>query len=379
MLFYTQNKTGAGRSTTPNGTSLANGTNAKGMPNGLKSAPVQMKRPRIDEDEIGDRVDRSSIIPKEKRAKIDEISELSKEERLRLKKERKRAKKLENLKAVKSGQSDYDLATAPLPSSSSSSTPSSSTLKLLFGAPLSNGPAPSKSLSPLADLDTILNQPPLLSSKPKPSTIAIPTRPHSDWTVTDGAMKSPVAEELRQLKMNEQRKKDERQDRNDDKDSSDEMEQDGWTVKPRAVSQVIVVSHDESSISKREKLQALIAREAESNSANAKGAMLDEIKHMLGSKVSTWEDTSQEVTKSRDQILRTLKPKHHRPDAYDVEYDRGKVKKVKNKQLVNGTAIGAKVANKFQSEQDVRNLVKVRPILSWCSNVASYVLDEESL
>ena len=175
---------------------------------------------------------------------------------------------------------------------------------------------------------------------------------------------------LLQLKDQKKKQKSEYKDRESEQDAADEkdsdegspkVEQGGWTVKPRAItSQAIVVEHNEASTSKREKLQALIAREAEvSKSAEVKDSILGEVKHMLGSKVSTWEEPSHELTKAREEVLRTLKPKHHRPDAYDVDYDRGKVKKVKTKNVMDGVAVGAKVGNKFQKEQDVRNLVKV--------------------
>ncbi|KAF9161204.1 Ubiquitin carboxyl-terminal hydrolase 36 [Mortierella sp. AD011] len=369
MLFYSQDKKGATKSAMVNGMNGANGVKANGVPNGVKSAPVQMKRPRVSDDDIGDKVDRSSIMPKEKRAKTQESAtpgdghELTKEERLRLKKERKRAKKLEKLRLSKSGQNDYELAISALSSpsaslSETSSSTSTSAPKSIFGVPITNGVASTKNLSPLADLDIAVKQP-ISQSSPKPPTIAIPTKPYSDWKVTDGAIKSPVAEELRQLKLNDKKKREDKAAGADDKDvSSDEVEQDGWTVKPRVITQAIVVSHNESSISKREKLQALIERESEFKSAEVKESILGEVKHMLGSKVSTWEEPSHELAKAREEILKKLKPKHHRPDAYDVEYDRGKVKKIKKKNILGGPAVGATVKNKFQSEQDIRNLSK---------------------
>ncbi|KAF8956746.1 Ubiquitin carboxyl-terminal hydrolase 36 [Entomortierella lignicola] len=368
MLFYTQDKKGSTKST------AVNGAKVNGIPNGVKSVPVQLKRPRVSDDEVGDKVDRSLITPKEKRTKTQEPiipsneRELTREELLRLKKERKRARKLEKLKLSKSTLNDYELATSALSSASevssaasgSTSAPTSAS-KSIFGVPITNGTAPSKNLSPLADLDAISTTKLPISPSPtlKPSAISIPAKPLSDWRVTEGAIKSPVAEELRQLKLNDQKKKEDRADSTEDKNtSSDEVEQDGWTVKPRAITQAVVVSHNESSISKREKLQALIERESEFKSAEVKDAILGEVKHMLGSKVSTWEEPSYELTKAREEILKKLKPKHHRPDAYDVEYDRGKVKKIKKKNLMSGIAVGAAVKNKFQSEQDVRNLTK---------------------
>ncbi|KAG0257866.1 Ubiquitin carboxyl-terminal hydrolase 36 [Mortierella polycephala] len=367
MLFYSQDKKGVSKSV-PSG---ANGLSGMKL-NGVVSTK-QAKRPRLDDDEIGAKVDRSSMANKEKRTKIEDsgaaVPELSKEERLRLKKERKRARKLEKLKAAPS-KNDYELATSTQSSSTPVSTPSSTSLlpaqKSIFGVPIANGVAPSKNASPLADLDAIFDAPKLAkTTNTKPSPITIPIKPHADWKVTEGAIKSPIAEELRQLALNgegkraskDSRDKDDEQHTVEDKDeSSEEVEQGGWTVKPRSVTQAIVVAHNEPSTSKREKLQALIARESEFKSAEVKESILGEVKHMLGSKVSTWEEPSRELTRAREEVLRTLKPKHHRPDAYDVDYDRGKVKKVKNKDAQNGVAVGAKVGNKFQKEQDVRNL-----------------------
>ncbi|KAF9908472.1 Ubiquitin carboxyl-terminal hydrolase 36 [Lobosporangium transversale] len=366
MLFYTQDKKATSRvaTTTVNGMS-PNGPAVKHT----KTSLVQMKRPRIEEDDLGDKVDRSTLPPKEKRVKYMESAPLSdpqgqsKEERRRSKKERKRAKKLETLMASKSEMNDYELATSTGSTStskaiSSMGAPLPSGSQTIFGVSMANGAGSSRSQSPLADLDTIFKGSTAKSSL-KPTAISIPTKPHSDWKITDGAMKSPVAEELRQMKLHEQKKKEDKEsDLNNDRDkSADEVEQDGWIVKSKAAMEAVVVSHDESSVSKKEKLQALIERESKFRSAEVKEAILSEQKHMLGSKISTWDEPSLELTKAREDILRTLKPKHHRPDAYDVEYDRGKVKKVKNKNK-GLLAIGANPKNKFQFEQDVRNLVK---------------------
>ncbi|KAI1318824.1 Ubiquitin carboxyl-terminal hydrolase 36 [Mortierella claussenii] len=368
MLFYTQDKKGPVKAAT-NG---VNGTRVNGTTNGSRVVPTQVKRPRIDDDEMGDKVERSFVAPKEKRIKLQGLAssgntqELSKEERQRLKRERKKAKKLEKLGASQSQSAlnDYELATsgssAASSATSSVSSASSTASKSIFGVPIANESTSPKGLSPLADLDAVFAGAASKSSSPKPTAITIPIKPQSDWKITNGAVKSPVAEELRQLKIQDQKRNEEEENNGtEDKDVSlGEVEQDGWTVKPRLLTQAIVVSHNESSVSKREKLQALIERESEFKSASVKEAILGEQKHMLGSKVSTWEEPDYEFSKAREEVLRKLKPKHHRPDAYDVEYDRGKVKKVKNKNLANGVAVGAAVKNKFQSEQDVRNLVK---------------------
>lgn len=396
MLFYTLDKKGSMKSPSSNGAKangMANGVKVNGMVNGAKAMSNQIKRPRLGDDEVGAKVDRSAMglkRPKadingvkvngtpnvakrsllvdddeadvKKRVKMDEsatpvnMHELSKEERSRLKKERKRAKKLAKLNGSNPTASlnDYELAISPA-SSSAAVVPTMA----IFGVPVPNaGSVASKNKSPLADLDLI---PAPKSVVAKPTSITIPTARHNDWKVTEGAMKSPSADD-RQVMLMEHKPKKEYKDREDEQNADsakEDAEQDGWTVKPRSVTQAIVVAHNEASTSKREKLQALIERESEFKSAEVKEAILGEQKHMLGSKVSTWEEPSYALTKAREDVLRTLKPKHHRPDAYDVDYDRGKVKKVKTKNVMDGPAVGAKIGNKFQKEQDVRNLVKV--------------------
>ena len=323
----------------------------------LKVGEALGKRTRTDEEDMGDKVDRSTIERPEKRLKAELPKERTIEEKRRLKEQKKAAKKL--AKRAMTRVNDYETATSSSASSTVSSVSSSSSApKSIFGVPLTNGngtaSSSSKDKSPLADLENIKPRTP----QPHPSealTLSIPTKSPSDWTVTDGAIKSPVAEELRQLKLAKERRKEGKQDGVDEKEST---EQDGWTVKPQVVNEGIVVWNNESSASKRDKLQSLIERETGLKSAEAKESLLSEGKHMLGSRVSTWDGTNGDVDKARQEALRSLKPKHHRPDAYDVDYDRGKVKKVKNKQA-NGFAFAGKAANKFQNEQDIKNLSKV--------------------
>jgi hypothetical protein len=405
MLFYTLNKKGSPKSPSANGTKVngtVNGVKVNGIMNGAKVMSTQIKRPRLDGDEVGAKVDRSALTHKEKRPKVDvngvkangiangikvipnlakrslldgdddevdakkrikvdesaspdNMQEMSKAERTRLKKEKKKARKLEKMNGSNPTPSlnDYELATS-VPLSSTTHVPA----KAIFGVPVPN--LASKNMSPLADLDLV---PTPKSVAVKPTSITIPTARHNDWKVTEGAMKSPSADD-RKIMLVEHKPKADYKDREVEQNAEsakEDAEQDGWTVKSKPTTQVIVVAHNEASTSKREKLQALIERESEFKSAEVKAAILGEQKHMLGSKVSTWEEPSYAMTKAREEVLRTLKPKHHRPDAYDVEYDRGKVKKVKTKNVMDGPAVGAKVGNKFQKEQDVRNLVKVHP------------------
>lgn len=332
MLFYTQDKPVPPKSTSASSI----------RPTHVRT-PVAtvVKRPKLDGDEIGAKVERSSIVIKEKKkAKMEQPNpapELTKEERIRLKKEKKRAQQLEQLE----GEAEKESQEGTETKATSSSLSTSSTLSS----------------------NTSEEKPAEVNFAQRRPSLTLPIRPLGDWKVSEGAPKSPVAMEHGTLDLNDQKKKREYHDMEKEQDEEEEPapEKEGeWTVKPRTVSEAIVVSHNEASTSKREKLQALIARESEFKSSEVKDAILGEVKHMLGSKVSTWEEPSHELTKAREAVLRTLKPKHHRPDAYDVEYDRGKVKKVKTKNVMDGEAVGAKVGNKFQKEQDVRNLVKVK-------------------
>ncbi|KAI9237153.1 MAG: hypothetical protein BYD32DRAFT_382625 [Podila humilis] len=327
MLFYTQDKPSA------SSTKSTNVNNTR--PNFIKSPAVTVKRPKLDGDEIGAKIERSSIVIKEKKPKVEQPTlapEVTKEERIRLKKEKKRERQEKEEKeqegAKTRSETSYTLPSSSTTSSSSNTTAEAKPIEVNF-------------------------------AQRRPS-LTLPIRPIADWKVTEGAP-TPVAKEHGTLDLNDQKKKKEYRDMEEEQNDEDEPapEKEGeWTVKPRTVTEAIVVSHNEASTSKREKLQALIARESEFKSAEVKDAILGEVKHMLGSKVSTWEEPSYELTKAREAVLKTLKPKHHRPDAYDVEYDRGKVKKVKTKNVMDGAAVGAKVGNKFQKEQDVRNLVK---------------------
>src|SRR5690242_16094729 len=88
MLFYTLDKKGSMKSPS------ANGIKVNGAANGIKVTPNLAKRSLLADDGEAD---------VKKRIKTDEsatpvnMQELSKEERIRLKKERKRAKKLAKL------------------------------------------------------------------------------------------------------------------------------------------------------------------------------------------------------------------------------------------------------------------------------------------
>ena len=97
----------------------------------------------------------------------------------------------------------------------------------------------------------------------------------------------------------------------------------------------IVVSHNERMKSKREKLEALIEKESVvSKSLEVKSVLLS--KHtdsQFQDDVNTWdEDIGTSVEDQRKSVLKQIKSKRKKVDTYDLEYDRGKVKKVKKKQ-----------------------------------------------
>ncbi|ORE08219.1 cysteine proteinase [Rhizopus microsporus var. microsporus] len=97
----------------------------------------------------------------------------------------------------------------------------------------------------------------------------------------------------------------------------------------------IVVSHNERMKSKRDKLEALIEKESVvSKSLEVKSVLLS--KHtdsQFQDDINTWdEDIGTSVEDQRKSVLKQIKSKRKKVDAYDLEYDRGKVKKVKKKQ-----------------------------------------------
>ncbi|KAI8647444.1 hypothetical protein BD408DRAFT_408565 [Parasitella parasitica] len=97
----------------------------------------------------------------------------------------------------------------------------------------------------------------------------------------------------------------------------------------------IVIDHNESMKSKREKLEALIEKESsQSKSAEAKGKLLSKTPNgQFQEDIGTWdEDGETNAAAKRDQVLRQIKPKRKRVDMYDLDYDRGKLKKVKKRQ-----------------------------------------------
>ncbi|KAF9417465.1 hypothetical protein BGZ94_009963 [Podila epigama] len=227
MLFYAQEK---------------KGTTTRQPTNGVKSekeksASVQMKRSRPDADDMDEtaRAQSSNDILKEKRSKTAETmvngsasrlsNELTKEERIKMKQEKKRAQKLEQERTEKSlPLNDYELATLSVSSTTTATKENNATLTKtsnnptsIFRAPISNGVVANKNLSPLADLDAK----PLAVKKPTPTktSTSISSVVVGGWTVTYGVPKSQGAVDHRPVQHTKPSKE------------QDEYEQDGWTVR----------------------------------------------------------------------------------------------------------------------------------------------------
>ncbi|KAI8879836.1 cysteine proteinase [Backusella circina FSU 941] len=98
-------------------------------------------------------------------------------------------------------------------------------------------------------------------------------------------------------------------------------------------SAAIVVQHNDNMKSKRDKLGALIEKEmAVSKSGKAKEDLLSNVPdNQFQNDIGTWNEDGAAVA-GRKKIIKQLKHKRKKVDMYDLDYDRGKVKKVKNKQ-----------------------------------------------
>lgn len=96
----------------------------------------------------------------------------------------------------------------------------------------------------------------------------------------------------------------------------------------------IVVDHNENMKSKRDKLGALIEKETlQSKSAEVKDSLLAKLQsNQYEDNISTWDEDVGATVDQRKSVLKQFKAKRKRVDIYDLDYDRGKVKKIKNKQ-----------------------------------------------
>lgn len=149
------------------------------------------------------------------------------------------------------------------------------------------------------------------------------------------------------------------------------VNEDRWTVRSKsdtgakgvAQSDAVVVNYNEPMESKREKLGVLMEREAR------QGRSLDVRQNVLGfgqprarvdqfgGSVKRWDEDSQGDDDSAriEMLRRDTSRDHKRPNAYDLEYDRGKQKKVKAKNKRDWTK---KQRNPFQEELDLKRLAE---------------------
>lgn len=131
----------------------------------------------------------------------------------------------------------------------------------------------------------------------------------------------------------EQSEKDEDDDEEEEK-AKVQQALDEAAAQPMADSKdAVVIRHDETMESKREKLDQLIKREMDqSSSAHAKELLLSKSSNaQFQGDVETWDEKDAATEKKRLALIKKTKTKRKRPDQYDLDYDRGKVKKVKKK------------------------------------------------
>jgi hypothetical protein len=108
-------------------------------------------------------------------------------------------------------------------------------------------------------------------------------------------------------------------------------------------SAAIIVKHDDKMDDKRSKLDALIEREAaHGKSQLAKDQLLTKAtsSSQFFDAVGRWDEadneedtgTSMPLEKDRKTLIQQMKTKRKKTDLYDMDYDRGKIKKIKAKQ-----------------------------------------------
>lgn len=117
----------------------------------------------------------------------------------------------------------------------------------------------------------------------------------------------------------------------------------------------IIVDYKENMKSKREKLGELIEKEAvDSKSGEVKGSLLAKgPNNQFQNDVSTWDEDAEQTAEKRNQVLKQMKAKRKKVDTYDLDYDRGKVKKVKKKKEDKFNK-----PNLFQAAAELKNAKK---------------------
>ncbi|CAO3597930.1 unnamed protein product [Absidia cylindrospora] len=153
----------------------------------------------------------------------------------------------------------------------------------------------------------------------------------------------------------EEEQEEQQQPADDDQPHNDEDEEEEKATLAKAIREAqskpklenkaaIIVKHDDTMDDKRSKLDALIEREAaEGKSQKVKEELLTKAtQSQFYNSVGRWDDnedmgtsvvmTAAAKEKERLALLQQMKTKRKKTDLYDMDYDRGKVKKIKEKQ-----------------------------------------------
>lgn len=95
-----------------------------------------------------------------------------------------------------------------------------------------------------------------------------------------------------------------------------------------------LVTWDERLESKHEKLDQVIARETAHKQESGEFE-IDKSNTLFGSNVALWgeEEVSNETAYEREEFLESTKIRHKKPDNWDMELDKGKVKKTKKQKM----------------------------------------------
>jgi hypothetical protein len=151
-----------------------------------------------------------------------------------------------------------------------------------------------------------------------------------------------------------------------------------------ASSSAVVVNYNDKMDDKRAKLDAVIQLEAamgQSETVKKDIFGVGSRKGQFGTDAITrWDGDDMDIgtpvsEADREAALRRGQGKKKRVDAYDVDYDRGKVKKIKNKNTQR-----FEDTNKFQLQTDVENAVKVSKSCyrcAWIYCTVSNIVDRQ--
>lgn len=148
------------------------------------------------------------------------------------------------------------------------------------------------------------------------------------------AVQEDVKEESEESDVDQQEEEESEDEDDEEEKAKAQQALEEAAAQPMADSKdAVVIRHDETMESKREKLDQLIKREMDqSSSAQAKELLLSKSANaQFQGDVETWDEKDAAIEKKRLALIKKTKTKRKRPDQYDLDYDRGKVKKVKKK------------------------------------------------